>query len=161
MAMSSPYDMRCAHGLPHSGIPGSMDVCSSPRLLAAYHALLRQTAPSHPPWTLIYLTILFYISLPYITPAYSKLQMLSTCQRTQMEVRGLEPRTPGLQSRCSNQLSYTPGYTTEQADATRFAIGKRRKSHWSFATYCAGYTLKPATLNRNRGDSKTFHFERR
>lgn len=25
-----------------------------------------------------------------------------------MEARGLEPRTPGLQSRCSSQLSYAP-----------------------------------------------------
>ena len=44
-------------GLPHSVIRGSRDVCSSPRLFAAYHDLLRQTAPRHPPWTRIRLTI--------------------------------------------------------------------------------------------------------
>jgi hypothetical protein len=45
-------------GLPHSAIRGSQDVCSSPRLFAAYHGLLRRAAPRHSPWTLIRLTIL-------------------------------------------------------------------------------------------------------
>ena len=60
------YDMHHykVHGLPHSGIPGSMDVCSSPRLFAACHALHRRTAPRHPPWTLIRLTILFLYPFP-------------------------------------------------------------------------------------------------
>ena len=44
-------------GLPHSVIRGSQDVCSSPRLFAAYHDLLRQIAPRHPPWTRSRLTI--------------------------------------------------------------------------------------------------------
>jgi hypothetical protein len=47
-----------AIGLPHSAIRGSRDVCSSPRLFAAYHGLLRTAAPRHPPWTLSRLTIL-------------------------------------------------------------------------------------------------------
>ena len=32
-------------------------MCSSPRLFAAYHGLLRTVAPRHPPWTLSRLTI--------------------------------------------------------------------------------------------------------
>ena len=44
-------------GLPHSVTRGSQDVCSSPRLFAAYHDLLRRIAPRHPPWTLVRLTI--------------------------------------------------------------------------------------------------------
>ena len=44
-------------GLPHSAIRGSRDMCSSPRLFAAYHGLLRTVAPRHPPWTLSRLTI--------------------------------------------------------------------------------------------------------
>lgn len=32
-------------GLPHSAIPGSQDMCSSPGLFAAYHGLLRLRAP--------------------------------------------------------------------------------------------------------------------
>ena len=39
-------------GFPHSGIDGSRDVCSSPSLIAAYHALLRLHAPRHPPCAL-------------------------------------------------------------------------------------------------------------
>jgi hypothetical protein len=46
--------------LPHSAIPGSMDVCSSPGLIAAYHGLPRQVVPRHPPQTLIHLTILIF-----------------------------------------------------------------------------------------------------
>ena len=36
-------------GLPHSAISGSQDMCSSPKLFAAYHGLLRRLAPRHPP----------------------------------------------------------------------------------------------------------------
>src|SRR5206468_9964875 len=43
-------------GLPHSEIPGSKPVCGSPRLIAAYHVLLRLSAPRHPPCTLSSLT---------------------------------------------------------------------------------------------------------
>ena len=52
-------------GLPHSDTRGSRDIGSSPRLFAADRVLLRLTAPRHPPWTLIRLTILFYRSLRY------------------------------------------------------------------------------------------------
>ena len=47
-----------ACGLPHSGTPGSKDVCSSPGLFAACRALHRRPAPRHPPWTYIRLAIL-------------------------------------------------------------------------------------------------------
>ena len=40
-------------GFPHSDIRGSMDICSSPRLFAAYHVLLRLPVPRHPPCALI------------------------------------------------------------------------------------------------------------
>ena len=46
-----------AYGLPHSAICGSLDVCSSPQLFAAYRGLLRRTAPRHPPQTYARLTI--------------------------------------------------------------------------------------------------------
>ena len=41
-------------GLPHSEIRGSMDICSSPWLIAAYHVLLRLQEPRHPPCALLY-----------------------------------------------------------------------------------------------------------
>ena len=44
-------------GFPHSDIPGSKLVCSSPRLIAACHVLHRLLAPRHPPYALSSLTI--------------------------------------------------------------------------------------------------------
>ena len=42
-------DIIADAGLLHSDIRGSKDMCSSPRLFAAYHVLLRLAAPRHPP----------------------------------------------------------------------------------------------------------------
>ena len=39
-------------GFPHSDIPGSILICSSPRLFAAYHVFLRLLVPRHPPCAL-------------------------------------------------------------------------------------------------------------
>ena len=46
----------CSAGFPHSDICGSMDICSSPQLFAAYHVFLRLLVPRHPPCALISLT---------------------------------------------------------------------------------------------------------
>ena len=43
-------------GFPHSDIPGSMLICSSPKLFAAYHVLHRLLMPRHSPCALINLT---------------------------------------------------------------------------------------------------------
>src|SRR5688572_16309968 len=40
-------------GFPHSGISGSTLTCSSPKLFAAYRALLRLSVPRHPPCALL------------------------------------------------------------------------------------------------------------
>ena len=45
-------------GFPHSDIHGSMDICSSPWLFAAYHVFLRLLVPRHPPCALSCLTSL-------------------------------------------------------------------------------------------------------
>ena len=50
-------------GFPHSEIPGSKLVCSSPRLIAACHVLHRLSAPRHPPCTLSSLTKIECLSL--------------------------------------------------------------------------------------------------
>ena len=42
-------------GLSHSEILGSILVCKSPRLIAAYHVFLRLPTPRHPPDALVYL----------------------------------------------------------------------------------------------------------
>ena len=43
-------------GFPHSDISGSMDICSSPKLFAAYHVFHRLLVPRHPPCALYSLT---------------------------------------------------------------------------------------------------------
>ncbi len=50
-------------GFPHSEIRGSLDICSSPRLFAAYHVFLRLSVPRHPPCALSCLTIPSHIAL--------------------------------------------------------------------------------------------------
>ena len=42
---------------PHSDISGSMDICSSPKLFAAYHVFHRLLVPRHPPCALTTLTV--------------------------------------------------------------------------------------------------------
>ena len=46
----------CPCGLPHSEISGSMDICSSPKLIAACHVLRRLLMPRHSPCALYNLT---------------------------------------------------------------------------------------------------------
>ena len=43
-------------GFPHSDICGSLCICHSPQLFAAYHVFLRLLVPRHPPCALISLT---------------------------------------------------------------------------------------------------------
>ena len=46
----------CPAGFPHSDISGSLDICSSPKLFAAYHVFHRLLVPRHPPCALSSLT---------------------------------------------------------------------------------------------------------
>ena len=46
----------CLAGFPHSEISGSMDICSSPKLFAAYHVFHRLLVPRHPPYALFSMT---------------------------------------------------------------------------------------------------------
>ena len=43
-------------GFPHSDICGSLCICHSPQLFAAYHVFLRLSVPRHPPCALVCLT---------------------------------------------------------------------------------------------------------
>ena len=44
-------------GFPHSEISGSLDMCSSPKLFAAYHVFRRLSVPRHPPCALSCLSL--------------------------------------------------------------------------------------------------------
>ena len=46
----------CSCGFPHSEICGSLDICSLPQLIAAYHVFHRLSVPRHPPCALFSLT---------------------------------------------------------------------------------------------------------
>ena len=54
---SPGYPGMTPGGFPHSEISGSKLVCSSPKLIAAYHVLHRLLAPRHSPHALSSLTI--------------------------------------------------------------------------------------------------------
>ena len=41
------------YGFPHSDISGSLPVCGSPELFAAYHVFPRLRKPRHPPFALL------------------------------------------------------------------------------------------------------------
>ena len=51
----------CSVRFPHSEICGSMDICSSPQLIAACHVFLRLLVPRHPPCALYSLTNVSHI----------------------------------------------------------------------------------------------------
>ena len=52
----------CSGRFPHSDISGSMAICASPKLFAAYHVLHRLLVPRHSPCALVRLTIAFALS---------------------------------------------------------------------------------------------------
>ena len=62
-------------GFPHSDICGSMDICSSPQLFAAYHVFHRLSVPRHPPCALLRLT---FICIALHTRALIRYFVLST-----------------------------------------------------------------------------------
>ena len=52
----------CSARFPHSDISGSMDICSSPKLFAAYHVFHRLLVPRHPPYALSSITNFAYLA---------------------------------------------------------------------------------------------------
>ena len=66
-------------GFPHSDTRGSMDICSSPRLFAAYRVFLRLSAPRHPPCALSCLTNLkFVLQIPAASNLTYKFELTAT-----------------------------------------------------------------------------------
>ena len=69
----SVYD-TLAGGFPHSEISGSQLICSSPKLIAAYHVLHRLLMPRHSPCALISLT---FVEINSAKPALIQESMLT------------------------------------------------------------------------------------
>ena len=127
-----------AHGgLPHSDTPdthGSMAVRASPWSFAACRVLRRLREPRHPPYALARFS-LSLVSRCIATP-FARVSRLSLCLLSLshpvkeprghqvsafVENVGLEPTTPGLQSRCSSQLSQSPALRLSSPGQTRTA----------------------------------------
>ena len=53
-------------GLSHSEIPGSKVICTYPRLIAAYHVLLRLREPRHPPDALTFFRHLLTLNVKHL-----------------------------------------------------------------------------------------------
>ena len=64
---------------PHSDISGSMDICSSPKLFAAYHVLLRLLVPSYSPYALCSLT--FWLQLNFVLLRHTFVKFYSIYKR--------------------------------------------------------------------------------
>ena len=79
-----PFQDLIAEGLPHSEISGSKAVCASPKLIAAYHVLLRLHVPRHPPYTLLFFLPLQYHTFVQQRAKYAfrtlRLILFSVCQ---------------------------------------------------------------------------------
>ena len=69
----------CPGGFPHSEISGSMDICSSPKLFAAYHVFHRLLVPRHPPCALFCLASSDVIALTPDGLLVFFLSLLSQC----------------------------------------------------------------------------------
>ena len=117
-------------GLPHSDTHGSKAVRASPWTFAACRVLPRLREPRHPPYALSRFSLLSKSRLvcgPHSRADRSRdsLDCLFLCvcflfhpvkepcggpfrSPALVENVGLEPTTPGLQSRCSSQLSQSP-----------------------------------------------------
>ena len=63
-------------GFPHSDTAGSLDICSSPALFAAYHVFLRLSVPRHPPCALYGLTGLRHFCLLSCIALHEPVQLL-------------------------------------------------------------------------------------
>ena len=81
----------CSAGFPHSEISGSMDMCSSPKLIAAYHVFHRLSVPRHPPCALLRLTFSSPVSL-------ARIRLLPACPSV-----GGSPLSLRLSSHCHLQ----------------------------------------------------------
>ena len=98
--------------LPHSEICGSIRMCQSPQLIAAYHVLHRLWEPRHSPYALILLIVFFWSYLllsktvsfllvcilsQYVNELFSHMRIVENI--------GVEPMTSCVQGRRSSQLS--------------------------------------------------------
>ena len=119
---SISMDAMPAHGgLPHSDTCGSKAVRASPQTFAACRVLRRLREPRHPPYALTRFSLLPAARVPahrrscvFLSMSLCLLSLSHPVKEpcgtlpALVENVGLEPTTPGLQSRCSSHLSQSP-----------------------------------------------------
>ena len=101
----------CPAGLPHSEISGSKDICSSPKLIAAYHVFHRLLVPRHPPYALTCLTIT-RTAFSYIPAA-----QIAFCAPWSRVFLG------------SSWFVFIIGYSTYQSRLLRTTYSRNRQTH--------------------------------
>ena len=123
----------CAAGFPHSEICGSMDICSSPQLIAACHVLRRLLMPRHSPCALLSLIFLGspfeisyqnYMSFSFFFTLYGKTHSLhcSVFNVQLVGLSGLEPPTSRLSGVRSDLLSYKPSFLSQAVSSSTLPL---------------------------------------
>ena len=77
LSVTGMLDLQSS-GLPHSEIFGSKLMCSSPKLIAAYHVLHRLWKPRHPPYALNYFLRLLETLCIYYSQYVKELVCIAT-----------------------------------------------------------------------------------
>jgi hypothetical protein len=137
---SPGYPGMTPGGFPHSEISGSKLVCSSPKLIAAYHVLHRLLVPRHSPHALSSLTIKtpdfhcaaregdaaeIWLSHTAVWSVKTTVCRIFSCQRVLRHGRCRDRRRtsrPALEGRTANPSSLFPGLTQPRR--------RRRKGWW-------------------------------
>ena len=164
------YDGITRRGFPHSDIPGSKLVCSSPRLIAAYRVLHRLLAPRHSPYALSSLIIGIEtdtcrfenrratVSLPTLTKHCACLWIGKTtvcrifsCQRA---TGGLRPAGP-LSRSLAGPLAPTPlargAHSAPKLADTPFGAPNSSPTHRWLASRSRGVSRARRRLVENTG----------
>ena len=69
----------CSWGFPHSDISGSLGMCPSPKLFAAYHVFHRLLVPRHPPYALSSMTKMTQKAALRLQACHWKLASIRLC----------------------------------------------------------------------------------
>ena len=110
-------------GFPHSEIPGSKLVCSSPGLIAAYRVLHRLLAPRHSPYALSSLTTSVSNSRDdrRVTAAITSARSLLTLRLAHVVTRELE--------RCSKRTTVCRIFSCQRTAVALARIGVAAPAH--------------------------------
>ena len=90
LCLTTVYGLQ-PYGFPHSEISGSIPVCRSPELIAAYHVLPRFRKPRHPPFALILFLFvnhlrLYYVSQMFLLVAFDEIAV-PNCNSKKLELK--------------------------------------------------------------------------